>query len=129
MSDTAPAYDPKDSQSFKMLEAATRAELYSVNEFLKAAGIQNDQDGILRPDQLSRYAAEEVEREELSKALTVHSNLLTAAAVAIAHEANRCRRDISIAQASHKKLMLGIYQTMYQRKLKLERRIQEESYV
>ena len=122
-------YDPKDSQSFKMLELATRAELSSVNDYLKAAGIQNDQDGTIRPDQLSRQNAEEVERQEISKALTVNSNPVTAAVARLAHEANRCRRDISIAQASHKRLMLGIYQTMYQRKLKLERRIQEENYV
>ena len=126
---SAAKYDPKDSQSFKMLELATRAELSSVNDYLKAAGIQNDQDGIILPDQLSRYKAEEVEREEISKALTVNSNPVTAAVARLAHEANRCRRDISIAQASHKKLILGIYQTMYQRKLKLERRIQEENYV
>ena len=126
---SASKYDPKDSQSFKMLELATRAELSSVNDYLKAAGIQNDQDGTIRPDQLSRAKAEEVERAEVSKALTVNSNPLTAAVARLAHEANRCRRDISIAQASHKKLMLGIYQTMYQRKLKLERRIQEENYV
>lgn len=126
---SAAKYDPKDSQSFKMLELATRAELSSVNDYLKAAGIQNDQDGTIRPDQLSRQNAEEVEREEISKALTVNSNPVTAAVARLAHEANRCRRDISIAQASHKKLILGIYQTMYQRKLKLERRIQEENYV
>lgn len=122
-------YDPNDSQSFRMLELATRAELASVNAYLKAAGIQNDQDGTIRPDQLSRHKAEEVEREEISKALTINSNPVTAAVARLAHEANRCRRDISIAQASHKKLILGIYQTMYQRKLKLERRIQEENYV
>ena len=126
---SAAKYDPKDSQSFKMLELATRAELSSVNDYLKTAGIQNDQDGTIRPDQLSRQNAEEVEREEISKALTVNSNPVTAAVARLAHEANRCRRDISIAQASHKKLILGIYQTMYQRKLKLERRIQEENYV
>ena len=126
---SAAKYDPKDSQSFKMLELATRAELSSVNDYLKAAGIQDDQDSTIRPDQLSRAKAEEVEREEISKALTVNSNPVTAAVARLAHEANRCRRDISIAQASHKKLILGIYQTMYQRKLKLERRIQEENYV
>ena len=126
---SAAKYDPKDSQSFKMLELATRAELSSVNDYLKAAGIQNDQDGTIRQDQLSRQNAEEVEREEISKALTVNSNPVTAAVARLAHEANRCRRDISIAKASHKKLILGIYQTMYQRKLKLERRIQEENYV
>ena len=126
---SAAKYDPKDSRSFKMLELATRAELASVNSYLKAAGIQNDTDGTIRADQLSRANAEEVERAEISKALTANSNPLTAAVARLAHEANRCRRDISIAQASHKKLMLGIYQTMYQRKLKLERRIQEENYV
>ena len=128
-SSTASDYDLKDSKSFKMLELATRAELASINDFLKIAGIQNDQDGIIRPDQLSRQNAEEEEREEISKALAVKSNLVTASIARVTHEANRCRRDISIAQASHKRLMLGIYQTMYQRKLKLERCIQEESYV
>lgn len=128
MSDTK-IYDVKDSASFRFLEAATRKELYEVNEFLKTLGIQNDQDGIILPEQLSRYKAEEVEREELSKALTANSNPVTAAAARLAHEANRARRDIAIAQTSHKAMLLGIYRTMYQRKLKLERKIQEENYV
>lgn len=128
MSDTK-TYDVKDSASFRFLEAATRKELYEVNEFLKTLGIQNDQDGIILPEQLSRYKAEEVEREELSKALTANSNPVTAAAARLAHEANRARRDIVIAQTSHKAMLLGIYRTMYQRKLKLERKIQEENYV
>lgn len=128
MSDTK-TYDVKDSASFRFLEAATRKELYEVNEFLKTLGIQNDQDGIILPEQLSRFKAEEVEREELSKALTANSNPVTAAAARLAHEANRARRDIAIAQASHKAMLLGIYRTMYQRKLKLERKIQEENYV
>lgn len=128
MSDTK-TYDVKDSASFRFLEAATRKELYEVNEFLKTLGIQNDQDGVILPEQLSRLKAEEVEREELSKALTANSNPVTAAAARLAHEANRARRDIAIAQTSHKAMLLGIYRTMYQRKLKLERKIQEENYV
>ena len=103
MSDTK-TYDVKDSASFRFLEAATRKELYEVNEFLKTLGVQNDQDGIILPEQLSRYKAEEVEREELSKALTANSNPVTAAAARLAHEANRARRDIAIA---HPKLILN----------------------
>jgi hypothetical protein len=119
----------QDTTSIEFLELATRAELSSINELLKVAGIQDDVDGTIKAEQLSRKVAEPVVFEEISEALAQNSLPVVAAATRIAHEANRARRDIAIATATHKDLMLGVYRTMYQRKLKLERKIQEEQYV
>jgi len=114
--------------SKKMLELAARKEWAVISEMLKVAGINENTEVMLTADQLSRREAESVERNEISEALTKNSLTALAAALRLAHEANRARRDINIAEASHKKLMLGVYRTMYQRKLKLERKIQEEQY-
>lgn len=114
--------------SKEFLIKVARNELESVNTYLAPLGIQEDVDGQLSAEELSREAAEDLELEELSDAVSKKSVTAIAAASRVAHEANRARRDINIAKASHKQLMLGIYRTMYQRKLKLERKIQEETY-
>ena len=116
-------------KSDAFLEQATRAELASINEMLSVAAVENDIDGTLTAEQLSRAAAEKEELAEIGEALTQNSLPVLAAAARLVHEANRARRDIAIAKASHKDLMLGVYRTMYQRKLKLERKIQEGGYV
>ena len=127
------------------LEKAIRKELASTNEALSIAGIQNDVDGYITPEQLSREKAETIRktvremsfdimenhalREEIQEAFTKNNVNEVAAAVRIAHEATRARRDIQIIECSHKKLLLGCYRTMYQRKLKLENRLRNEDYV
>ena len=114
--------------SERFLELATRKELSSINDFLAPLGLENDVDVTITKDQLSRKVAEEVQRREISEAMTRNSTMVVAAAVRLAHEANRARRDITISVAPHKKLMLSVYRTMYQRKLKLEKKIQEGGY-
>jgi hypothetical protein len=115
--------------SYNMLAGALKKELESTNNALAIAGIVNDVDGSLTSEQLSREASEAVIQDEIQQALTKNSVNEVAAAVRVAHEATRARRDIQIVEASHKKLMLGCYKTMYQRKLKLENRLQREDYV
>ena len=111
------------------LEKAIRKELASTNEALSIAGIQNDVDGYITPEQLSREKAETELQSEIQEAFTKNNVNEVAAAVRIAHEATRARRDIQIIECSHKKLLLGCYRTMYQRKLKLENRLRNEDYV
>ena len=113
----------KSSADFLIL--SDRKELDTVNDYLEAAGVKEDHTGDMIEEDLDRFAVEELEREEISDALVKNAVTAIAAASRQAHEANRSRRDINIATASHKKLMMGVYRTMYQRKLKLERKIQE----
>lgn len=113
--------------SSDFLLTAMRHELDAINEYLIPAGIKEEKTGELSVKDLSRSEAEQVELREIGDAIAKKSMPALAAAMRLAHEANRAKRDITIAESSHKKLMLGIYRTMYQRKLKLERRIQEET--
>lgn len=114
--------------SSDFLALAIKKELASINTYLSVAGIKQDVDGTIDKEQLDRKVAEDVERKEISLAMTQNSPSFLSAAVRVAREANRARRDINIIEASHKKLMLGIYRTMYQRKLKLERKLEDEIY-
>lgn len=114
--------------SMQMLERATYKELATINDALAVAGIVNETDGTITPEQLDRAAAQPIERSEMSTALSTNTTELVATAARVIHEASRVRRDIQIAQATHKQLMLGCYRTLYQRKLKLESDIQEGRY-
>lgn len=119
--------EQKQLSSRDFLELATKIELDSVNTMLSAAGISKTEEKI--PDgALSREKAEQQEMDEISNALSANSTLTLAAAARLAHEANRARRDINISTASHKKLRLSIYNTMYQRKLKLEAKLKGGQY-
>ena len=115
--------------SFEFLGMAERKELAEINELLSVAGITNDVDGTINPEQLDRKAAEQVAIEEMANVLAKEATYDLAAGARLIHEASRARRDINIAQATHKQLLLGSYKTLYQRKLKLEKDIQEERYV
>lgn len=115
----------KSSADF-LLETA-KYELDIVNKYLVPAGIQESHTADLTAEDLSRKKAEDQEIQEISKALTKNSTPKVAAAARVAHEANRARRDINIAEASHKQLLLGVYRTMYQRKLKLEKYVKENT--
>lgn len=120
---------PEGTASLDFLKLATQKELASINDALSVAGIKNDVDGNITESQLSRELAEQQLQKEIQTAFTKHNVNEVAAAVRIAHEATRARRDIQILECSHKRLMLGCYRTMYQRKLKLENRIRKEDYV
>ena len=115
--------------SEQFLELAIRKELASTNELLSIAGVVNDVDGTITPEQLSRELSEDELQKEIQESFTEEDVNQVAAAVRVAHEATRARRDIQIVEASHKRLMLGCYRTMYQRKLKLENRLMREDYV
>ena len=115
--------------SEQFLELAIRKELASTNELLSIAGVVNDGDGTITPEQLSRELSEDALQKEIQESFTEEDVNQVAAAVRVAHEATRARRDIQIVEASHKRLMLGCYRTMYQRKLKLENRLMREDYV
>ena len=114
--------------SFSFLDKATRAELASINEMLSVAGIQQDQDGTLTEAELDRKAADDVAIQEMANVLAHDTTYDLAAGARLIHEASRARRDINIALATHKQLLLGSYKTLYQRKLKLENDIKEERY-
>lgn len=115
--------------SFGFLEAATRKELAEINGLLSVAGVQNDVDGTITKEQLDRRTADQEAAKEMANVLAKEATYNLAAGARMIHEAARARRDINIAQASHKELLLGSYRTLYQRKLKLEQDIQEERYV
>lgn len=117
------------TSSTQLLEIAYKDELASINDMLSIAGIENNVEPDYGKDQLSRENAEALERKELSEALAKNASLATATAARVAHEANRAIRDITIATATHKALRMSIYNTMYQRKLQLEKDLQEERYV
>ena len=114
--------------SFSFLEKATRAELATINNLLSVAGIQNDQDITLTGADLDRKAADDEAIAEMANVLARDTTYDLAAGARLIHEASRARRDINIALATHKELLLGSYKTLYQRKLKLEKDIQEERY-
>jgi len=114
--------------SMQMLERAAYKELATINDVLAPAGIVNEVDGLITKEQLNRAEAQTTERTEMSTALSTNDTEVVAAAARAIHEATRVRRDINIAQATHKQLLLGAYRTLYQRKLKLESDIQEGHY-
>lgn len=117
------------SGSYDFLGSAERKELAGINELLSVAGITNDVAGTITPEQLDRQVAEQAAIEEMANVLSKESTYDLAAGARLIHEAARARRDINIALATHKQLMLGSYKTLYQRKLKLEKDLQEERYV
>ena len=114
--------------SFSFLEKATREELATINSLLGVAGIQQDQDVVLTAEDLDRKLADDVAIQEMANVLARETTYDLAAGARLIHEASRARRDLNIALASHKELLLGSYKTLYQRKLKLEKDIQEERY-
>lgn len=114
--------------SFSFLEKATREELAAINSLLSVAGIQQDQDVVLTTEDLDRKLADDVAIQEMANVLARETTYDLAAGARLIHEASRARRDLNIALASHKELLLGSYKTLYQRKLKLEKDIQEERY-
>lgn len=116
-------------RSDEFLALTLYAELADINTLLEPAGVTNETDGTILPSQLDRAQAEKEATSEMSAAMAKNSVEAIAAASRLIHEASRARRDIKIARASHKQLMLGSYRTLYQRKLKLEKDIQEERYV
>ena len=115
--------------SDSMLRQAKLAELATINELLAPAGIQNDVDGHITDEALDRVAAEKESEKEMSFAQSQNTVEAVAGAARLIHEASRARRDLNITRASHKKLLLGCYRTLYQRKLKLEQDIEREDYV
>ena len=115
--------------SESMLRQAKYAELATINELLTPAGIQNDVDGHITDEALNRVAAEKESEKEMSFAQSQNTVEAVASAARLIHEASRVRRDLNITRASHKKLLLGCYRTLYQRKLKLEQDIEREDYV
>ena len=115
--------------SFAFLGMVKQSELAATNKLLSVAGIQNDVPGQIKAEHLDRKAADQVAIKEMANALAREANYDLAAGARIIHEATRARRDINIAQATHKQLMLGSYKTLYQRKLKLEKDLQEKRYV
>lgn len=115
--------------SDSMLRQAKLAELATINELLAPAGIQNDVDGHITDEALDRVAAEKESEKEMSFAQSQNTVEAVASAARLIHEASRVRRDLNITRASHKKLLLGCYRTLYQRKLKLEQDIEREDYV
>lgn len=115
--------------SLAFLEAVMKRELAEINKLLVTAGIINDVDGTLTKEQLDRRAADKEAADEMANVLAKEATYDLAAGARMLHEASRARRDVNIAQASHKQLLLGSYKTLYQRKLKLEKDLQEERYV
>ena len=119
--------------SDQLLKRVDRAELNSLDQIL---GFIPSTDP-LKPEDLDRATAEKKDWEQMQYILAAFTDdkeadrqpesvMAVAAASRQIHEASRARRDINIATASHKKLMLGCYQTLYQRKLKLEKKIRQE---
>lgn len=114
--------------SFDLLKKATQQELAVINNLLSVAGIQNDVDHELTAADLDRKAADEVALTEMANVLAKETTYDLAAGARLIHEAARACRDLNIALASHKQLLLGSYKTLYQRKLKLEQDIKEDRY-
>ena len=114
--------------SFDFLGMATLSELSGINKLLSVAGVQNTVVGELPKEELDRRDAEQTAIEEMTNVLSKESTYDLAAGARLIHEAARARRDINIALATHKQLMLGSYKTLYQRKLKLEKTIKEKNY-
>ena len=115
--------------SFSFLEKATQAELSAINDLLSVAGIQPEEsDIILTGEDLDRAQADQFAKREMANVLARETTYDLAAGSRLIHEASRARRDLNIALASHKQLLLGSYKTLYQRKQKLEKDIQEGHY-
>ena len=115
--------------SDSMLRQAKYAELATINELLAPAGITNDVDGYITDEMLDRTKAEKEAESEMSFAQAQNTVEAIAGASRLIHEASRVRRDLNITRASHKRLLLGCYKTLYQRKLKLEQDMEREDYV
>ena len=112
--------------SKEQLRQALEIELHTVNKVLEPVGITAD--AFEMPGPYDRAQADIESNDEMQKAFVINGSTVAGAydrdqvgaTAHNIHEANRFRRDYNIATASHKKLMLGIYRTMYQRKKKLE---------
>lgn len=115
--------------SMSILGQALKAELASINELLIPAGVTATVNGAFTAEQLDRVAAEKEAQEEMSLAVSENTTDAIATQARIVHEATRVRRDVKIANASHKQLLLGSYRTLYQRKLQLEQYLKEDTYV
>ena len=117
------------SDSRRFLRLIASKELESIGNMLSCVdGIGDTVHITLKPEDLDREKAEVVGQAEIDKATIdgIPSNL--SAIVRLQREANRARRDYIIAESSHKQLMLGAYRTMYQRKLKLEKKLENGTY-
>lgn len=115
--------------SFAFLGMVALSELSSINKLLSVAGVQDNVAGEFPEEELDRREAEQTAIEEMANVLSKESTYDLAAGARLIHEAARARRDINIAFATHKQLMLGSYKTLYQRKLKLEKAIEDKNYV
>ena len=116
----------KNLYSDQLLTQADRVELGNIEKLLSFAGIEITQPTELAEDYTNRATAEALNWEQMQYALSTNNAMNIAGCAKQIHEASRVRRDINIATASHKKLLLGCYNTLYQRKLKLERQIRED---
>lgn len=112
--------------SKEFLTLVDKKELESINRQLDVADITATE-VVFPDDALDREKAEKVSWDEMQNSYTANASLNIAAAARQIHEASRARRDINIATAGHKKLMLGCYNTLYQRKLHLEEKLQQET--
>ena len=120
---------PIQSDSRRFLRLIVSKELESIGDMLSCVdGIDDTVHITIKPEDLDREKADVVGQAEIDKATTdgIPSNL--SAIVRLQREANRARRDYIIAESSHKQLMLGAYRTMYQRKLKLEKKLENGTY-
>ena len=116
------------ASSEQFLKMAVQSELASINDMLPVAGIKNDTSASIPKEALDRAAVETQERADVSNALKTLSGTALAQCLRLLRESNRARRDINIMNASHKQIMLGVYRTMYQRKLKLEKQLETDTY-
>lgn len=115
--------------SLSFIESVNRAELSSIDKILaRAMQLTDITDYALTDKQLDRELATAVAAQEFVEGLSAADieGLMTAAD--LVHEASRARRDVQVATATHKQLMLGCYKTLYQRKRMLENKIQEATY-
>ena len=111
--------------SDQLLEQADRVELGNIEKILDFTGIEVTQPLSLSEEQLNRATAELLNWEQMQFALSTDNSMNVAGCARQIHEASRVRRDMTISTVSHKKLLFGCYNTLYQRKLKLERQIEE----
>ena len=116
----------KRLSSKQFLLLVDQKELESINSQLEVANVTPIKVEMPK-DAFDRAKAEEAAFEEMQNSYIQNASTNVAAAARQIHEASRARRDINIATAGHKKLMLGCYNTMYQRKLHLEEKIKQES--
>ena len=114
--------------SAELLKLAIQKELSSIDAALSIAGVEST-DVKLTAEQLDREMIEDNIQKELQDAFKNNSVNVVAAALRTAHEAARARRDLQILETSHKRLLLGCYRILYQRKLKLENKLRSDNYV